>query len=279
MSALDWRELALADRQREYSPSSRVGDLAPYLARYRSASERVRARREVIRYGPGAEQVVVLFPGATPQAPLHVFFHGGYWQELSVADSLFAADGFSERGLAFATVGYELAPAITLGEIVKDCRLAFRCLLAEAGVEPRRVVVSGSSAGAHLAAMVALAPGTEPPPPIDAAVLVSGIYELEPLLGTTINDALALDARSARALSPQLMAPAARPTVSIFVGDNETGQFKRQSSRYAEHLRAHGVPVVEHEIEGRNHFDVVLDLAEAGTILGDHALRLASSDG
>ena len=268
-----WRDLDADARQREYSPSSVVGDIGPLLAEYRTRSDAVASGGEEVRYGPAAEQVVVLFRAEDPAAPLHVFFHGGYWQELSVADSLFAAGGFAAHGIAFAAVGYELAPAATLDAIVAGCRTALTHLLRRSGLRAARITVSGSSAGAQLAAMVALAPWADRPS-IDAAVLVSGVFELEPLIGTAINDELGLARESARRASPLLLAPPARPATLVCVGEHETAEFKGQSSDYAAALRAHGVPVDELVIAGRNHFDVILDLATPGTELGDRTLRL-----
>ena len=273
-----WRDLDAREREREYSPSSLVGEIGPLLAEYRLRSDAVASAGEQLRYGPAGEARTVLFRAADPTAPLHVFYHGGYWQELSVDDSLFAAPGFAAREIAFAAVGYELAPGQTLAEIVSACRQALVQLLRAPGVSPARITVSGSSAGAHLAAMAALAPWPGVRPPIDAAVLVSGIYELEPLIGTSINDALGLDRASARRASPLLIVPPARPTTLVCVAEHETAEFKRQSSRYAEMLRTHDVPVEEIQVAGRNHFDVILELATPGTLLGDRSLDL-SADG
>ena len=90
-----WRDLGDAAREREYSPSSVVGEIGPLLAEYRTRSDAISASREEVRYGPGAEQLCVLFRAPAASAPLHLFVHGGYWQELSVADSLFPAAGFA----------------------------------------------------------------------------------------------------------------------------------------------------------------------------------------
>ena len=272
-----WRELDDDERQREYSPSSVVGEIGPLLAEYRTRSDEVASGGEELRYGPAAEQVTVLFRVDDPSAPLHVFFHGGYWQELGVADSLFPAAGFAARGIAFAAVGYELAPAATIDEIVAACREALAHVLRTSGLTPARITVSGSSAGAHLAAMVALAPWPGERTPIDAAVLVSGIFELEPLIGTSINDALGLDREAARRASPLLLDPPGRPATLVCVGENETAEFKAQSTDYAAFLRSHHVPVAELVIAGRNHFDVILDLSTAGTGLGDRSLRLTAN--
>jgi arylformamidase len=281
---------SLSQRERAYSPSSCIGgNYRPFIDAYvqRSAAAHAAAlaagaRHDRLAYGPAPSQGIELYrpaPGGPPTALL-VFFHGGYWQELSAADARFAAARCTERGLAFAAVDYTLAPQATLESIVAECRTAIGHLsrqAADLGLDAGRVVVSGSSAGAHLAAMVSLS-GALPPDvrPPAAAILVSGIYRLEPLVGTSINQALALDVARARACSPVLQRLAGFPPSLIAWGDNETGAFKAQSLHFAGALSLAGVPCRTVEVTGRNHFDVILDLVEPGTALGDATLRALS---
>jgi arylformamidase len=265
---LAWQRLSSAQREREYSPSSRIGgDYMPFIRAYAERSEAARRMHPptVVRYGPGERQTIDLFlPDGVAEPPALVFFHGGYWQELSKQESAFAAPDCLAHGIAYAAVDYPLAPAATLSEIVAECRAALASL-----ARFRRRVVAGSSAGAHLAAMVAST--------ADGAVLVSGIYDLEPLIGTSINTALALDAAQARASSPLHRPLEDIPPSLVCWGDNETDQFKRQSRAFARALRASGVTVDELECAGRNHFDVILDLADPATELGRRTLGLVRS--
>lgn len=113
---------------------------------------------------------------------------------------------------------------------------------------------------------------------IRAAVLVSGVYELEPLVGTGINTALGLDAASARGLSPAMLALASFPQTLVAWGAVETQEFKRQSQAFARDLAAAGNLVETLEVPQRNHFDVILELACASTSLGAHTLAYLNSD-
>ena len=230
-----WRSLSLSAREREYSPSSCIGgNYQPFVTAYTVQSQAARAacvamgaRWHELRYGAlPSQRVDVCVPAVpTPAKPssgkhlpsqrlpgLLVFIHGGYWQELSAQDGLFAAAGCVRQGLAFAALDYTLAPQASVADIVAECRAALVQLAREAGVlgfDAHNIVVAGSSAGAHLAAMVAWPDwkGVDgsAAPSIRAAVLVSGVYELEPLVGTTINAALGLDAATAQANSPALL--------------------------------------------------------------------------
>lgn len=305
--APSWRGLDAAAREREYSPSSCIGgNYQPFIDDYvqRSAAARAAlAGRLHLAYGAGARQRLDLFvpavaaaaAAAAPAAvaavpavesgaaqgrapPLLVFIHGGYWQELSKEESAFAAIDAVRQGIAFAALDYTLAPAATVGDMVAECRQALAWLhgrAEELGFDAARVVVAGSSAGAHLAAMCALpGPGESV---VKAAILVSGIFDLEPLVGTSINQALGLDAAHARALSPALADLTGFPPAIVCWGAVETSEFKRQGREFAAALQRAGTPFNTIEVPGRNHFDVVLDLADPATALGVATVDLLRS--
>jgi arylformamidase len=290
-----WQQMSPEQRERAYSPSSCIGgNYQPFIAAYQTCSSDARAHSisegaswHTHRYGEQPmEQLVWCLPSpsraiASRPAGLLVFIHGGYWQELSAQDSLFPAAACASRGLAFAAVDYTLAPAASVADIVAQCRRALVWVFQHAqalGVDASRIVVAGSSAGAHLAAMVAM-PGALPDGAggfftVRAAVLVSGIYALEPLVGTTINTALALTPASAKQVSPALLPLRGFPRALVCWGAVETDEFKRQSRDFANALRAAGTPCETFEVPQRNHFDVIMDLADASTRLGAATLSL-----
>jgi arylformamidase len=237
----------------------------PYVRAYAGRSEAARRAHppRIVRYGPGERQTIDLFvPTNVARPSVLVFFHGGYWQELSKRESAFAAPQCLARGIAYAAVDYTLAPKATLPAIVEECRAAVACL-SEIGP----LVLAGSSAGAHLAAMVAHGR-------LKGAVLVSGIYDLQPLIGTSINAALGLDAAEATRNSPLHRPLQGFPSTVVCWGDNETDQFKRQGWAFAQALQAAGARCSVFECPGRNHFDVILDLADPATELGRRTLDL-----
>lgn len=281
---LGWRSLTPAEREREVSPSTCIGgDYQPFIDAYATRSAEAREAAAALggcwiegRYGNAeAQRIELCLPPAFDggAAGLLVFFHGGYWQELSAAQSLFAAAGCVERGIAFAAVDYTLAPLAGVREIVAECRAATAWLLANApalGIDERRVVVAGSSAGAQLAAMVAI----EQRQRLLGAVLVSGVYELEPLIGTSVNEALDLEAGEARHLSPALLPLSGFPPAVVAWGEVETALFKQQSRDFAGAIESVGTACQRLEVPARNHFDVVLDLVDAGSALGQAAFAL-----
>ena len=267
-------DLAADERERQYSPSSRLpdGDFGPFIDEYRRRSDAARDSQPTITldYGPKPSNTVdiaIPTPASAPGAPLdgplpiHVFIHGGYWQELSKHESFFLARESANRGHALAAVDYTLAPDATLDEIVDECCAAIAAIRVAAaghGLDPQALIVSGSSAGAHLAAMATLRLAATDRPA--GLILVSGVYRLEPLIGTTINDAVGLDQTTARALSPLAHPVDGFPPTIVAYGDDETEEFKRQSRAMVDALTAAGVAVSEVEVPDRNHFDVVFDI-------------------
>ena len=277
--------LDAAAREREYSPSSCIGgDYAPYLERYRIESEGAHRTLPVqrdLRYGTAPRALIDFFPAATalagPRPGLLVYLHGGYWQELSKESSAFLAPAWHAAGFAHAVVGYTLAPAATLPAIVAESRAALAWLRAHAvdlGFDPENVVVAGSSAGGYLAAAAGGRPSRDAGHPamrhagpgVRGIVPISGIFDLAPLVGTSINDALGLDAATAATLD-LLRAQDRFPPAVVAWGEIETREFTRQSRAFAARLAADRTPCTTLEIAARNHFDVVLDLADPRTAL------------
>ncbi|MBT8240717.1 MAG: alpha/beta hydrolase fold domain-containing protein [Acidimicrobiia bacterium] len=235
-----------AEREIAYSPSSCVADIEPFLDRYAAESSRVRdtISFQTHHYGSGPRAELDVFPAGPDR--VHAFIHGGYWQQLSKDDSSFPAEPFTQAGITYVAVGYDLCPQVSLFEIEAEIVAALQWVQTE--FPGASVTLSGSSAGAHLAAFAARTV------PVDRLVLLSGIYDLRPLVETYVNDEVGLTHAEAEELSPLLWSPPQVPAEVVW-GENETNAFKRQSSLYAEHLG-----VTPHEIAGRNHFDLVHDL-------------------
>lgn len=282
---LAWPELTDEERQLQYSPSSAIGgDFSTFIQAYEQDSETARelcaqAGNDVIelRYGPGKSQTIDLVApsDADGSAPLLAYLHGGYWQLLSKRESFFGATGCLDQGIAFAALDYTLAPEASLDEIVQECRAGVQLLgevASEYGYDRDLIFVAGSSAGGHLSAMMGLAGvdrsagglGFEPA----GLVLISGVFDLEPLIGTTINDAVGLTPETAHRNSPMLADLQGLPPTLLAWGDIETDEFKRQSKLMGHKLGAAGVQATLLEIPDRNHFDIVHDLTNPQTLLG-----------
>jgi arylformamidase len=207
----------------------------------------------------------------TPGAPLLIYIHGGYWQRLSAADSLFNAADAKAHGISLHAVEYTLAPHASVEEIVHEC--IADVLKATKELEPSRVVIAGCSAGAHLAAMCAR--HAEIQHRINGVALLSGIYDVQPIVRTPTNDPLHLTFESARHVSPQLLPVVPPPAYALLaVGHHESSEFIRQNAAYGELLREGGSEVTISVVPGRDHFNLPYDLLSSNTIVGDWVLNV-----
>lgn len=282
----DWQSLSPDQLEREYNARATVPDIDAELRAYRDASLPMYTTLECLRdlpYGPSADERLDLFPVPDrPGAPVLLFIHGGYWRALSRADSVFMARNFVAQGVAVAAIDYSLAPAAHLETMVAQCRRAVAWLhayLRARNSRNVRIVVAGSSAGAHLAAMV-LAAGWQgalglADDVVHGGVLVSGLYDLAPLRQTLPQAWLQLTAQDVLALSPQLHLPAPHRPVRVVVAGQDTDEFKRQSRDYAQACERQGNAVEYLEVSGRNHFNIILDWMLADSALTRSVLALA----
>jgi arylformamidase len=244
----------------------------PYLRTYAERSARARESlswREV-RYGPGEAERLHLFPGPREDSPLLVFVHGGYWQQLTEVESSFAAPDALAAGCGFAALGYGLAPAHRLAEIAA---MAVRGLTWLRNAVPGRVVLAGHSAGAHLVAHALVADQSL----ADAAVLLSGLYELAPLRHTTVGANTRMSEHEVATLSPVRGLHAGLPPLLVARGDAEPVGFTDQQDALVAAARRSGVPVSGLVVPGRNHFDLPLGLADSADPLGAAVLPLLAA--
>ena len=274
---MSWKKLDSAMLEQQYSPSSCVDDLETLLSAYASESTKSEASTAVIKdlmYGSQSDESLDYFPASNKKAPLHVFIHGGYWQELSKNESTFPGADFVNNGIAYAAINYTLAPRAGIGQMVEQCRQSIMWLYqnaGELGFNRNKLFISGSSAGAHLACMVLLTPWETyglPGDLIKGATLMSGIYDLRPICHTYINEPLRMDEEEAVRLSPLFMNKSGKPPVIICWGEFETDEFKRQSRALSEAWLKEGNKAVAFEVSGHNHFDIVHTLAKPETQLG-----------
>ena len=209
--------------------------------------------------------------------PVVVFIHGGYWRALSRAQSAFAAPMLAAQGVALAVPDYRLAPGASITEIIADCRRAVAWLWHNAedlGIDRNRITVTGSSAGGHLAATVAQ-PGWQaaaglPDQPLNACLPVSGLFDLAPLATSHVQDWMRFTPAEV-AQSPLHQPPhGLSGALALAAGTGEAAGFHRQTDAYA---ALTGWPV--HRIDGRNHFDVILDLTDPESTLSQQLLDLA----
>jgi arylformamidase len=263
------------DYEREYDNRGRVPEHPAIIEGWYAAAAAARRelRGELDRaYGAHPRERFDLFePDAAAAGAAVLFVHGGYWQALEKAAFSHLARGALAHGLPVAVAGYPLCPEVPLARIVEALRAAVPAVAAATG---RRVVVCGHSAGGHLAAAM-VATHWERRDLVPAGLAISGLFDLEPLVHTSINGALGLDAPTARALSPVRWPAPARRAFDCWVGAEESDEYHRQSRDLVRFWGEAGVDTESEVVPGADHFTVVGALADPASRLTRRLAALA----
>lgn len=259
-------------------------DFQGYLDRFQALNTHVQgslAHEPAVRFGPTLDERLDLFPARKPndKPPIVIFVHGGYWRLSDGRDYDFVAGGLHTFA-AVNVVNYTLAPKAALGEIVRQVRAAVAWSWVNSdrlGGDRERIYVVGHSAGAHLAVMAGLTDWAGeyglPADVIKGVYAMSGLYDLRPFPYSFIGPALQLTARDILELSPMLCdLPASAPPLRIAYGQDETPEFIRQSNDFLARWRQSGLHADLAVRPGRDHFSIMLDMAERGSdLVGDIA--------
>jgi arylformamidase len=267
------RDARAMDMQAEYDNRAKVPEFQDILDGWRRDAAAFRSSHPVaeldVPYGPGARQALdVFWPDASRAAPIALFVHGGYWAMLDRSVFSHLAAGLLAHGVAVALPSYDLCPQVSLQTLVGQVRASAAFLARRHG---RALLATGHSAGGHLAAMLlatdwpahGLPRGT-----VRAALPISGLFDLLPLLQTTVNGPLGLDEATAHRLSPIHMPSPGLPIHAV-VGSTEGLEYTRQSRAIAEAWGG-----TWEAAEGANHFTVVMPLADPDSALARKALAM-----
>ena len=254
-----------------------VADFDDLVAEIRARSAATRASllmQAGIAYGPAPTETLDLFfpEGERAGRPVHIFIHGGYWRMFSKSDYSYVAETITAAGAIAVILDYALMPAVRMAVLVDEVRRARRWVtetIAEHGGDPRRITVSGHSAGAHLATF--LFNEADPASGLRAALLLGGLYDLKPLQASFLQAEIGITDQEVADFSPTTRRYDRSVAVEILVGAAETPPFHRQADAFASHLRGQRCAVARCDLPGRNHMDSVRDLGVAGT---DAAARL-----
>jgi acetyl esterase/lipase len=226
--------------------------------------------------GPAEEaarhRLDLYLPEGKKDFPLLMFVHGGAWKTGTKDLYRPLGEAFAQRGIGLAVPGYRLSPAVRHPEHVKDVARAFGWLSRNAkahGADPRRLYLSGHSAGAHLVALLALDPrylkaegtGIEQ---VRGVIGVSGPYRLP---SGTFPDVFGQDAATyddAFPLAHVKDQPAEKvPPFLILYADQDYAGLPLSGRTLAAALNAHGAKATDREIVERNHISIIVNAARA----------------
>lgn len=231
------------------------GDDYPAFFAQSAADFRQSARREGLGTGD-------LFLPDQPARGLMVFIHGGYWIRTDPSFWSHLAAGGLARGWAVAMPGYTLAPKARISDITAQVAQLV-CDAAERIDGP--LVITGHSAGGHLAARMICDDGTLPDAVarrVTACVPISPLSDLRPLMHTEMNQLLQLDLAEAQRESPALLTPRMGIPVTTWVGGMERPEFLRQARLLADIWAGSGAPTDCVVDPGRHHFNVIDGLTQ-----------------
>ena len=246
-----------------YNNTAAVGILKrdEYVGDWSARSDALRKTREAkidLRYGSGPRQRLDFFPCGRAGAPTLAYIHGGYWQMNDKEPYAFFGEALLPAGFNLALIEYTLAPEASLDQIVAEIRSAVGWVIehaAEHGGDARRVFVAGHSAGGHLTA-AAMSDQR-----LAAGIAISGIYDLEPIRLSYLNDKLRLDKDEAARNSPLLHLPAYAAPLVVAVGLGELPELIRQSEEYWAAWEGRGLPGQYLPLPEHDHFSILEELA------------------
>jgi arylformamidase len=267
----------------QFRTRDHVPEFDDLVREYQARSQETRSNLRMagsIPYGLHVlERLDLFFPkGDLAGRPVHMFVHGGYWRMFSKDDFSFIAETIVDAGAIAVIVDYALMPDVRMATIVEQIKRAKRWVcdhIAEYGGDPTQMTISGHSAGAHLCTFLFNA-GAKPSG-IRGALLLGGIYDLQPLQSSFLEPLIAITDEEVRLFTP--ISHQHEPSVAtmILVGQAETGPFHLQAEAFASRLQEQGLSVSNHVLAGRNHMSSVRDLGMAESDAGSALLQLIAT--
>ena len=234
-----------------------------------------------LTYGPTPIEQLDLFTTNKPNAPIHIFIHGGAWRQRSVKDYAFLAEMFVRAGAHFVALDFA-GVENTKGDLLPmadQVRRGVAWVYNNAksfGGDPSRLYVSGQSSGAHLAGNVVTTDWKAYGVPSDivkGALLCSGMYDLKPVRLSKRSAYVAFTDESEEKLSSQRHLDRLSCPLIVTYGTFETPEFQRQSRDFAAAVKAAGKPVTLLVGEGYNHFEMAEMIGNPLSLLGSAVLK------
>lgn len=268
------------DYEAEYNNRARVPEHPAIFIRWARAAEAFRASHPDAELGlaygkSNREKVDIFWPSAGREAPIALFIHGGYWRSLDPSAFSHLAAGPNAHGIALALIGYDLCPGVSMETIVDQVRAATLHLFRRYG--RRHLVASGHSAGGHLSACLVATDWKKldagaPEDLVPAGLSISGLFDLAPLMRTSMNQDLRIGAENVERVSPLRWNVPLDRIFDAWVGGDESSEFLRHSREIADVWAKRGVATRYVALPRTNHFTVLDPLADPAS---EMCLRLA----
>lgn len=255
-----------AELDRNYDQRGWAPNALEVINRYPAQSEaalRAHPREANVPYGTTPDEVLDIFPCGKPGAPTQVFVHGGAWRNFTKDDYSLVAAGYVPHGINLVIINFSKVLQVPLPVMVDQTRRAISWAVKNVARwqgDPARIYLSAHSSGAHQAAMALIKGFAEfgvADDAIRAAQLVSGPYDMEPVLLSARSSYVKLDKQEEHDLSPARHADRIRCPVFIAYAEHDTDEFQRHSREFAAALDRAGRLAGVQRFAGLNHFEIM----------------------
>jgi arylformamidase len=233
-------------------------------------------------YGPAEIEKVDIYQTRQANAPINVFLHGGAWRTGNAKGAAYMSETFVDAGAHFISVDFSNAPEVggSLMVMADQVRRAVAWVYKNAqsfGGDSNRVYISGTSSGAHLAA-VALTTDWQkdfglPADILKGGLCCSGMYDLYPVSLSKRASYVKFTPEVIEKLSPKRHLERLRAPVIVAHGTLETPEFQRQNRDFAAAVKEAGKSLKFLLGEGYNHFEMFETLGTPYGLLGRAALE------
>ena len=278
---LDYDEAAL---DAAYDQANWADNIDEVYDRLEVVNQRVMAelgepQRE--RYGASNIETLDWYSSDNAAAPIHIHFHGGAWGWGEARHNAFMASP-SVRAGAHVVIPNYVKVIDSNGDLMpqaEQLRTAVAWVYRNAermGADRERILLSGHSSGAHMAAVVLTTDWSRfsvPDDVVKQALLISGMYDLLPVSLSSRNEYVAFTEEIVMDLSPQRHLDRINAELVVAVGGRESPEFQRQSQSFVDALRDNGKEVRFVKAEALNHFEIIENLGDPTGQIGAIALE------
>ncbi|PLW77131.1 alpha/beta hydrolase [Cohaesibacter celericrescens] len=269
-----YRGMTKSELDVAYNNTEAVVDSSEHMENWIAQSAVIRSGDNAVLdvpYGAKPKNKLDFFKSASPDCGLFIFIHGGYWQRNNKDMFAFVAEGLCAEQINVATIGYTLAPDASLTDIASEIESAIDYLADNAtqlGFDQEKIYIGGWSAGGHLSALLAQHPA------VKGFISISGIFDLEPISKCYLNEKLDLSHEEIEVLSPANHALLATKTVTLFAGELELPELKRQTNDYAKTVSQSHKDLLHTIIEGKNHYSILEEIWQKNGVIARRIVDL-----